>query len=52
MIIKSKGSGQMKVDFIAAEMKDAEILRDIAIQAFEDDRRKYGSLPPGIDSLN
>ncbi len=30
---------------------DAEALRDIAIRAFEEDRVKYGAMPPGIESL-
>jgi hypothetical protein len=27
---------------------DAKVLREVAIKAFEEDRVKYGSMPPGI----
>lgn len=39
------------VNFVAAEQMDAEVLRDIAVQAFADDLHRYGAMPPGIDSL-
>lgn len=39
------------VNFTTVEMKDAGILRDISLKSFEDDLKKYGALPPGIDSI-
>jgi GNAT superfamily N-acetyltransferase len=39
------------VNFALAEMKDSEALRDISLKAFDDDLKKYGQLPPGIDSI-
>lgn len=40
------------INFTITERKDAEILRDISVKAFNDDLKKYGSLPPGIDTIN
>lgn len=39
------------IKFAIAKIEDAEILRNISIKAFEEDLKRYGSLPPGIDSL-
>lgn len=39
------------VNFVTAEMKDAGTLRDISLKAFKDDLKKYGALPPDIDSI-
>lgn len=39
------------VKFNISLESDAKVLRDVAIKAFEDDRVKYGSMPPGIETL-
>lgn len=39
------------IKFAIALVSDAEILRDIAIRAFEEDKIKYGSTPPGIETI-
>lgn len=39
------------IKFSVVEKDDAKLLMGIAIKAFDDDRKKYGQLPPGIDSL-
>lgn len=39
------------VEFILSLESDAEILREIAIRAFDEDKTMYGSLPPGIETL-
>lgn len=39
------------INFSLAEMKDVETLREISLIAFHDDLKKYGELPPGIDSI-
>ena len=39
------------INFAVAEMKDLETLREISLKAFRDDLKKYGALPPGIDSI-
>lgn len=39
------------IQFAIAEMKDAEVLREISLGAFYDDLKKYGVLPPGINSI-
>lgn len=39
------------VSFSLAEIKDAETLKNIALKAFDDDLKKYGQLPPGIESI-
>jgi GNAT superfamily N-acetyltransferase len=38
--------------FELAHEKDAEILKEIGIKAFEEDKKQYGSTPPGIDSVD
>lgn len=39
------------VEFIISVESDAKILKEVAIRAFEEDRILYGSMPPGIDTL-
>jgi GNAT superfamily N-acetyltransferase len=39
------------INFAVAEMKDLETLREISLKAFRDDLKKYGALPPEIDSI-
>lgn len=39
------------IKFAIALVSDAEILRDIAISAFEEDKIKYGFTPPGIETI-
>jgi GNAT superfamily N-acetyltransferase len=39
------------ISFALAEMKDVETLRDISLKAFDDDLKKYGALPPGIELM-
>ncbi|WDV46698.1 GNAT family N-acetyltransferase [Clostridiaceae bacterium M8S5] len=39
------------VHFNIVEKNDVEILRNISIKAFDDDLKKYGQLPPGINSI-
>ncbi len=37
--------------FKLVNIKDLEIIKNIAVKAFEDDLKKYGSMPPGIESI-
>jgi RimJ/RimL family protein N-acetyltransferase len=39
------------INFDIAQEIDGEALRRVAINAFEEDRVLYGSMPPGIESL-
>lgn len=39
------------IKFVLTAVSDGEALREVAIKAFEDDRIKYGSMPPGIETL-
>lgn len=39
------------VKFTVALESDAKILRDIAVSAFEEDKINYGSMPPGIETI-
>lgn len=38
--------------FELALENDAEILQEIGMKAFEEDKNEYGSFPPGIDSID
>lgn len=38
--------------FELAQEKDARIFKEIAIKAFDDDKKEYGSVPPGIESVD
>lgn len=40
------------INFELVKEKDLEIVKNIAIKAFQDDLKKYGSMPPGIESIN
>jgi len=40
-----------KINISLAEKYDAEILKTLSMSAFNSDFEKYGSYPPGIDSL-
>lgn len=46
-----KGMCISMINFAVAEQKDIEALKDIALKSFDDDLKKYGALPPGIDSI-
>ena len=39
------------IEIIRAEISEAEMLKDISINAFEENYEKYGHYPPGIESL-
>ncbi len=37
---------------LPAEIRDAEILREVCIKAFEEDKSMYGLMPPDIDKIS
>ena len=39
------------INFKLVNKDDFEILKNIAVKAFKDDLKKYGSMPPGIESI-
>jgi len=37
--------------FVLAVESDAEALRDVSIRAFEEDKKRYGAMPPGMGAM-
>lgn len=39
------------IEFNLVKENESELLREIAVKSFEKDKNRYGSFPPGIDSI-
>lgn len=39
------------IDFKLVKSTDLNIVKNIAVKAFEDDLKKYGAMPPGIEGI-